>query len=71
MQGNNKITLNGVSMIQAVQYWLLSRFRPEYCPKVTSVTWNGGEFVVALDSTSTPIIAPVDKGKFGPRAEDC
>lgn len=71
MQGNNKITLNGASMTQAVQFWLVSRFREGCCPTVTSVTWNGAEFVVHTDG-KVATMTPIQKEAHSIRArEDC
>lgn len=57
MQGKNQIILNPATMEKAIQYWFTSQFRPETCPKVNGVSWNGSQFVVQVDgqvATMTP-----------------
>jgi len=42
MKGNNSLTLNEATMIEAMQEWLIKRMG-EFAPKVTSVKPNPGD----------------------------
>lgn len=54
MTGENELTLNTATMIEAIQYWLKhTQFRDGACPRVDNVkaasnTYTGAEFVVIL-----------------------
>lgn len=38
MKGNNTMLLNGATMIEVVQFWLNSQFKPGHAPTVRNVS---------------------------------
>ena len=49
MKGSNELKLNTSTIIDALQYYFDSKFRPGMSPKITAVTYKYDDFIVTFN----------------------